>query len=52
MKRYPLLIFSIISLLPLALLVYGYFHQDQFLASQEIVKNMVEPYGKLAWAAR
>lgn len=51
MKRYPLLIFSIISLLPLAFLIYGYFNQDQFLASQQIVRNMIEPYGKLAWVA-
>ena len=48
LKRFPLLILSIISLIPLGLLIYGYLHQGDFLASQEAVRQRVEPYG--AWA--
>jgi uncharacterized membrane protein YdjX (TVP38/TMEM64 family) len=48
LKKFPLLILSIISLIPLALLIYGYLHQGEFLASQEAVRQRVEPYG--AWA--
>jgi len=47
-KKAPLLILSIISLVPLGLLIYGYMHQGDFLASQEAVRQKVEPYG--AWA--
>ena len=47
-KKFPLVIFSIISLIPLAFLIYGYTHQDAFIASQEAVRAQVEPYG--VWA--
>ena len=47
-KKAPLLILSIVSLVPLGLLIYGYMHQGDFLASQEAVRQKVQPYG--AWA--
>ena len=47
-KKSPLVIPSIISLIPLGLLIYGYMHQSDFVASQEQVRRMVEPYG--VWA--
>lgn len=48
LKKFPLLILTIISLIPLGLLIYGYLHQGEFLASQEAVRQRVQPYG--AWA--
>jgi uncharacterized membrane protein YdjX (TVP38/TMEM64 family) len=47
-KKSPLIVLSIISLIPLGLLIYGYLHQSDFIASQEQVRRLVEPYG--VWA--
>lgn len=47
-SRNAAIVLTILSLVPLALLVYGYLHRDAFLASQEAVRLAVEPYG--AWA--
>lgn len=49
MKRWSLLILTIVSLVPLVLLVYGYAHQGQFFASQEHIRHMLLPFG--IWAA-
>ena len=48
LTKFPLVILSIISLVPLGLLIYGYMNQGDFLASQEAVRQKVQPYG--AWA--
>jgi uncharacterized membrane protein YdjX (TVP38/TMEM64 family) len=47
-RKSPLVILSIISLIPLGLLIYGYMHQSDFVTSQEQVRRMVESYG--VWA--